>query len=57
LDTEHRLIIAHEVTNTRSDRSQLAKIAPQAKEALGADRLDVIGATSTAPRFKHVSKT
>src|SRR5262245_5246630 len=33
---------AHEVTNTGSDRSQLANIASQAKEVLGADHLDVV---------------
>src|SRR5215203_3789791 len=42
VDTEHHLIITHEVTNTGSDRSQLAKVASQAKTVLGADRLDVV---------------
>jgi len=42
VDTEHHLIVTHEVTNTGSDRSQLAKVASQAKPALGADRLDVV---------------
>jgi hypothetical protein len=42
VDTEHHLIVTHEVTNTGSDRSQLAKVASQAKEVLGADRLDVV---------------
>jgi hypothetical protein len=32
---QHHLIIAHEVTNTGSDRSQLANIASQAKDVLG----------------------
>jgi hypothetical protein len=27
VDTEHHLIVTHEVTNTGSDRSQLAKVA------------------------------
>jgi hypothetical protein len=31
-----------EVTNTGSDRSQLANIASQAKDVLGADHLDVV---------------
>ena len=39
VDTEHHLIVTHEVTNTGSDRSQLAKVASQAKEALGANHL------------------
>jgi transposase len=42
VDTEHHLIVTHEVTNTGSDRSQLAKIASQAKEALGAEHLDAV---------------
>ena len=32
VDTEHHLIITHEVTNDGSDRAQLANIASQAKE-------------------------
>jgi transposase len=42
VDTEHHLIVTHEVTNTGSDRSQLAKMASQAKEVLQADDLDVV---------------
>src|SRR5262249_1903032 len=42
VDTEHHLIVTHEVTNTGSDRSQLAKMALQAKRVLGADHLDAV---------------
>jgi transposase len=42
VDTEHHLIVTHEVTNTGSDRSQLANIGLQAKEALGVDHLDAV---------------
>src|SRR3979409_2248117 len=42
VDTEHHLIVTHEVTNTGTDRSQLAKMALQAKEVLGADHLDAV---------------
>jgi transposase len=42
VDTEHHLIVTHEVTNTGSDRSQLAKVASQAKQALGAHHLDAV---------------
>jgi transposase len=42
VDTEHHLIVTHEVTNTGSDRAQLAHIAQQAKETLGRSKLDVI---------------
>lgn len=37
VDTEHHLIVTHEVTNSGSDRSQLADRAKQAKAVLLAD--------------------
>jgi transposase len=42
VDTEHHLIVTHEVTNIGSDRSQLANNATQAKDVLGVDHLDVV---------------
>jgi hypothetical protein len=42
VDTEHHLIIAHEVTNSGSDRSQLASMGAQAKAALGVDELEAV---------------
>jgi len=42
VDTDHHLIVAHEVTNVGSDRAQLANMAGQAKEALAADELSVV---------------
>lgn len=42
VDTRHHLIVAHEVTNSGSDRSQLSAMAKQAKAALKTDRLDVV---------------
>jgi len=42
VDTEHHLIVTHEVTNSGSDRSQLATIALQAKDVLGAEHLDAV---------------
>jgi transposase len=42
VDTHHHLIVTHEVTNTGSDRSQLANMASRAKEVLEADHLDVV---------------
>ena len=42
VDTQHHLIVTHEVTNTGSDRSQLARMASQAKDVLEADHLDVV---------------
>jgi transposase len=42
VDTGHHLIIAHDVTNTGSDRAQLANMATQAKTVLGVDKLEVV---------------
>ncbi len=42
VDSKHHLIIAHEVTNVGSDRSQLANVAKQAKVVLQRDSLDVV---------------
>ncbi|OSI80173.1 hypothetical protein BSZ21_00850 [Bradyrhizobium canariense] len=42
VDTENHLIVAHEVTTSGSDRTQLANIARQAKAILEADTLDVV---------------
>ena len=42
VDTQHHLIVTHEVTNSGSDRAQLARMALQAKEVLGADHLDAV---------------
>jgi transposase len=42
VDTENHLIVAHEVTNTGTDRAQLANMAVQAKEALAAEHLDAV---------------
>jgi hypothetical protein len=59
VDTQYHLIVAHEVTNSGSDRSQLANIASQAKDVLGAEHLDAVAdraVTSTAPRYSHASR-
>ena len=42
VDTEHHLIITHEVTNVGSDRAQLAHMAKQTKATLEAESLDVV---------------
>ena len=42
VDTKHHLIVTHEVTNTGTDRSQLAKAALRTKDVLGAEHLDVV---------------
>ena len=42
VDAEHHLIVAHEVTNTGSDRSQLSKMSEQARCAMGTTGLTAI---------------
>jgi transposase len=42
VDTEHHLIVTHEVTNSGSDRAQLANVAKQAKAVLRAENLDAV---------------
>jgi transposase len=42
VDTEHHLIVAHEVINEGHDRAQLANMAGKAKEALGVQQLDAV---------------
>jgi transposase len=42
VETKHHLIIAHEVTNVGSDRSQLSHVAQEAKAVLQTDSLDAI---------------
>ena len=42
VDAEHHLIVAHEVTNIGSDRSQLTSMGHEAQEATGCDELTVL---------------
>ena len=42
VETEHHLIVAHEVTNQVVDRGQLPKMAAKAKKALGFDEIEAI---------------
>ena len=42
VDTQHHLIVAHEVTNTGSDRDQLSSMGKQAREAMGLETLSVV---------------
>ncbi len=42
VETDHHLIVAHDVVQTGNDTSQLAPMAQMAKEALGVDELDVV---------------
>jgi hypothetical protein len=42
VDTEHHLIVTHEVTNCGSDRAQLANMAKQAKAVLNSETLEAV---------------
>jgi len=42
VDARHHLIVAHEVTNVGSDRSQLSKMALDAREAMGKAKLQAL---------------
>ena len=42
VDTTHHLIVTHDVTNSGSDRAQLARMGKKTKVVLGADTLDVV---------------
>jgi transposase len=42
VDTEHHLIVTHEVTNSGSDRSQLANVAKEAKAVLQVEELEAV---------------
>lgn len=42
VDTEIHLIVAHEVTTSGSDRSQLAPMSKLTQQVLGVDKLDVV---------------
>src|SRR6202789_948352 len=53
VDTEHHLIVTHEVTNSGSDRAQLANMARQAKAVLKTETLEPCadGGTFSTPRI------
>ena len=42
VDTEHHLIVTHEVTNVGNDRAQLARVAKQTKAILRTDTLEAV---------------
>jgi len=42
VDTEHHLIVAHELVNTGYDRGQLSPMAAKAKDAMGVETLNAI---------------
>ena len=42
VDTKHHLIVAHEVTNVGTDKSQLASMGQAAKDALRVDNLEAV---------------
>ena len=48
VDTEHHLIVTHEVTNSGSDRAQLANMAKQARAVLETETLEAKAALPIA---------
>jgi len=42
VDTKHHLIVAHEVTNVGSDRSQLSRMTEQARTAIGSEAIEAV---------------
>jgi hypothetical protein len=42
VDTEHHLIVAHDVTNVGSDRAQLTAVSRKAREASGYEEVTVL---------------
>ena len=42
VDTQHHLIVAHEVTNVGSDRDQLSSMAKLAREVMASGTLSVV---------------
>ncbi len=42
VETDHHLIVAHEVVNVGNDRGQLAEMSGKARDVLGAETLDVV---------------
>ncbi len=42
VDTEHHLIVAHDVTNVVTDRTLLSPMARSAKEAMAVEKIDVL---------------
>jgi len=42
VDTDHHIIVTHEVTNVGTDRAQLSGMATKAKAVLGVEQLDVV---------------
>ena len=42
VDTQHHMIVAHEVTNVGHDRSQLSAMSKLAREAIGGEKLTVL---------------
>ena len=53
VETEHHLILAHEVTNTGTDRAQLANMAEQAKAVLQTDTLEAVAFPPPLPGLKR----
>jgi hypothetical protein len=52
VDTKHHRIVAHEVTDVGNDRSQLANMANQARDATGKAKLAAIANDEAGGRLR-----
>jgi hypothetical protein len=57
VDTEHHLIVAHEVTNSGSDRAQLAYMARQAKAVLQTEAIEAVADAVTSAARRSLRAT
>ena len=55
VDTTNHLIVAHEVSNVGTDKSQLANMANQAKAALEAESLEAFAESRLLPKARRSS--
>jgi hypothetical protein len=49
VDAKHHLIVAHEVTNSGSDRAQLGPMAKAARDAMGRTKLRAVASALSRP--------
>jgi hypothetical protein len=59
VDAKHHLIVAHEVTNSGSDRAQLSPMAKAARDAMGGTKLRAVADRGyySGPHIKECADT
>src|SRR5947199_5472653 len=55
VDTKHHLIVAHEVTNVGSDRSELSRMPERARVAIGSEASQGVAATGQYSGYEIVA--